>query len=77
MKIAIESTRHIVEIMVQGVAVPARLWVGKTESGIEVQCLVTRISALETEDLAEFDRELNEVSPPTATGVAFPLRMIL
>ena len=40
MRIEIESTEKIVELS----GVPARVWDGKTDSGIPVHCFVTRIS---------------------------------
>lgn len=77
MKITIESTETIIQLEMPRGSVPARLWVGQTESGIAVQCLVTRIAALKTEDLKQFDSELAEKPAPTPDVVAFPLRMVL
>lgn len=77
MKITIESTSQIIEIRSNGAVVPARVWEGWTNSGIHVQVLVTRIAALKTEDLAEFDRELTAQKDPQFLPSAFPLRMIL
>jgi len=76
MKIAIESTDRIVEINAGGGRVPARVWEGKTESGIRVQCLVTRIGAPAGEDLEQFERELKECAPPAAEQM-FPPRLVL
>jgi len=63
--------------VVNGVAVPARLWEGRTASGVEVQMLVTRVAANEESDLSEFMRELTEQRKPEFPVLAFPLRMIL
>lgn len=73
MKITIESTTYLVEVN----GLPARMWEGTTESGIAVQCLVTRIAALKTEDLTQFEAELKEQKQPTAVALAFPMRLIL
>lgn len=69
------NTAEIVEVN----GVPCRLWVGKTESGIEVQCLVTRVAVLKTEDCSQFERELVEQPAPRMHDgpLAFPLRLIL
>lgn len=76
MKIIIESTDRMVQIEKDGALIPARVWEGHTESGIFVQCLVTRIAAPKAENLEQFDRELKECRPPEITQV-FPLRMVL
>ena len=79
MKIIIENTSRIVTL--EGAegerGIPARVWEGETESGIKVQCLITRIAALKTDDLSQFDRELQNVREPSAEVQAFPLRLIL
>lgn len=74
MKITVESTTRIVTVN----GFPGRVWEGKTESGIEVIVLITRIAAPAAADLSEFDRELRECKPPTdqATRV-FPSPMFL
>jgi hypothetical protein len=77
MKITIESTNHLVQIATSAGDVPARLWEGRTESGIAVQCLVTRIAAASIDDLDQFERELTERRAPVAGPQAFPLRLIL
>lgn len=73
MKITIESTTKIV----QANGIPCRVWEGKSESGIEVQCLITRVAVPAGADCAQFQAELQEHAPPSAAVAAFPLRMIL
>jgi len=76
MKIEIESTTKIVTVN----GVPARIWEGRTMSGISIHCYVTRIAAktgLGTDAYKEFERELNEQKPPSPEVEAIPLRMIL
>jgi hypothetical protein len=87
MKITLESTTQIVEILNRdGTTKPvqARVWEGQTESGIKCFALITRI-AIHKDDVArapEFDRELQSQRVPTdisvghGTGV-FSLRMFL
>lgn len=75
MTITMHSTDQIVEV--QG-GIRARVWQGKTASGIEVQVLVTRIALHKDSDCSQFERELEETPAPKAAGQgAFPLRMIL
>ena len=79
MKITIQSTSEIVQIRTAEFAdsIPCRLWEGQTESGIKVQCLISRIAALKNENLEEFQRELQEKQAPSEGIRAFPLRMII
>lgn len=73
MKIEIESTTKIVQLN----GVPARIWTGKTASGIPVHCYVTRIAVQKDLDASEFERELQEHKPPSPEVEVIPLRMIL
>lgn len=76
MRVSIESTSKVVEVN----GVPARIWEGKTESGIPVMCCIALISPLIDRDSpsqAEFQRKLKETRAPSAEVEAIPLRMIL
>ena len=84
MKITIESTSKIVEIDNGRALIPARVWQGETESGIPVQCFVTRILPEIPESnpaidalLAEFERELQRCVQPRVSVAAIPLRLII
>jgi hypothetical protein len=69
MKITIESTAKMVEIN----GVPARVWQGRTESGIEVHCFVTRIAVPREQDVSEFE----EHAPPRPELADYPPRLVL
>lgn len=76
MIITIQNTDRIIEIN----GVPGRIWEGKTDSGIEVHCLITRIAIAKDEPpetVAQFDAELKEVHPPSPAVEVYPLKMIL
>lgn len=79
MKVILESTSETVWI---GRAdnpermIPGRIWEGKTESGIYVQAVITRIAAPFESDQTEFQRDLRECVAPARNDV-FPLRMII
>lgn len=73
MKITIESTSKLVTLD----GVPARVWQGKTETGIPVACFITRIAVDRAENCAEFERELTEHAAPRTDLQTFPLRMVL
>lgn len=73
MKMTIHNTSKIVQVN----GVPARVWEGHTEAGIPVIAFVTRIAAERERDLAEFDRDLSEVSPPSPDVAAWPARMLI
>jgi len=84
MLITIENTEKIVELDIGGARVPARIWQGKTDSGIPVQCYVTRIAPEIPETHPDIDRltsdfeaELRRVAKPRKTVEAIPLRVIL
>jgi len=74
MKVRLESTTKIVELN----GVPARVWEGETETGIKVHAFITRIAALITEDLSQFERDLKKCRAPSNGDVrAYPLRLML
>lgn len=77
MKLHLESTTEIVDLVTSTGEVPARVWEGRTESGIAVQCLITRIAVKHTDDTAQFERELQACTPPRHTPRAFDARLIL
>ena len=78
MKITIEPTSRFVYLEVDGASVPARVWEGRTEAGVECYLLVTRIAVHKDADQSEFERNLTEqVAPSVAAVEAFPLRMVL
>lgn len=73
MKITIENTSKIVYLE----NVPARIWEGKTDSGIPVICFITRIAADKNFSLEQFEKELQAERAPSAEVQAIPLRLIL
>lgn len=82
MEITIHNTSKIVKLLQDDLPVqintfPARIWEGKTQSGIAVHCYVTRIAVSNKDNTAEFERELQECVPPSSAVQAIPLRMIL
>lgn len=77
MKIMIENTTEMVMLTGPNGQIECRVWEGKTERGVKVQCLIPRIAALSSEDLSQFESELREMRAPSAEARAFPLRMIL
>lgn len=79
MIITIESTTKVVQLSGSyGEPVPARIWEGKTESGIKVHCYITRIAVEEDEPRTEeFEQELMQCRTPSAGVLSIPLRLIL
>lgn len=74
MKIEIQSTEKIVHLN----NVPARVWEGRTDSGIKVHAYITRIAIDKDEpNQAQFQKELQEHEAPSTELEAIPLRMIL
>lgn len=82
MKVTIEATSQLTEIQTETGKVPGRVWVGTTESGIPVVCVITRIAVPNSagpEAHAAFELELGKpLPPPRPIGTeAIPLRMLL
>lgn len=80
MKITIENTSKIVVLKPGNLAdgVPARIWEGKTDSGIKVHCYITRIAIDKDEPNPEqFEKELHECKAPSAEVEAIPIRLII
>lgn len=77
MKVQLESTSKIVTLD----GVEHRIWEGETESGVPVFAFISRIGpSVKNPDqatCAEFERDLQEVRPPSPEVAAFPMRMIL
>jgi len=79
MKITIESTEKIVTLSDRTLngSMKARIWEGKTQSGIPVHCFIARIAAPATERLTEFENELQEHCAPSPDVAAYAARLIL
>ena len=78
MKVTLESTSKIVFLELKdGTSVQARVWEGKTESGIECHAYIPRIAVDKSLDTSQFERELRECRTPSAGIAAIPLRLIL
>jgi hypothetical protein len=73
MKLTIESTTKIVTAN----GIQCRVWEGKTESGVEVSCLIPRIAVKDGQDTEQFESELQEMAPPSPEIEAWPLKMII
>jgi hypothetical protein len=77
MIVTLQSTEKIVELVVNGQTVPARIWEGKTAAGVRCHAYITRIAVLEQDDAGEFELDLKEHRKPTPAVEAIPLRMVL
>ncbi|MER9421293.1 hypothetical protein NKI88_02380 [Mesorhizobium sp. M0317] len=84
MKITIESTSKVVDLVTGGYSVRARFWQGETADGIPVHAFITRIAPeIPTSDprinelTAEFERDLKRQADPRPSVQAIPLRMII
>jgi hypothetical protein len=77
MEVSLKSTTKIVEIVVNGVSIPARVWCGETANGVACHAYITRIAVARDEDASEFEADLKEHTAPTPEVAAIPLRFIL
>lgn len=76
MKITIHNTDRLVKVN----EVPARIWEGKTDTGIPIICFITRIAVGENESvqvLQRFKDELMHCEPPSEEAKMFSLRMVI
>ncbi len=69
----LESTSKVV--LVDGV--PARIWEGRTESGISFHAFVTRVAVARDADNSLFEAELRETRAPSPDVAAYPQRLVL
>lgn len=76
MKVTLESTDKIVTLRIHGVDVPARIWQGTTEHGIECHAYVTRVAVAKDLDASQFEAELREQAPLRADVASLPSRLI-
>lgn len=77
MKVTLTNTTKVVELVVAGTAVPARVWEGTSEAGIPVIAFITRIAVERDADAAEFEHDLLEVAEPSVEVQSWPARMFL
>lgn len=80
MRITIENTDKIITLKGPIGEVPARIWEGRTDSGIRVICFVTRVLVKEgqlAEVYEQFERELTETKKASPAAESIPLRLIL
>jgi len=77
MKIVLDSTTKIVDLIIGGVPVPARVWEGVSEKGAPCIAFITRIGVKDGDDMAEFDRDLEQARTPTPDVAALPGRLVL
>ena len=75
MKVTLESTTKIVQLN----GIPARIWEGKTDTGIQVHAFITRIAIDKDEPNAQlFEVELKECKlPSTGVSESYPLSLII
>lgn len=73
MKVTLTSTSKIVTIN----GVPARVWEGKTDNGIQCHAFITRIACDKDADASEFEKDLTQHAPPSAAVQSYPLSLVL
>ena len=60
--------------------IPARVWEGKTSTGIPMHAYITRVAVAKdrpAHELEEFEKALEETEPPTPEIAAIDMRLIL
>lgn len=73
MRITLENTSKIVELN----GIPARIWEGRTESGIQIHAFITRVAVRNDADCSEFERDLQETRAPSPAVAALPTKLVL
>lgn len=80
MKLTIEPTTQTTTLIIAGAEVPARVWEGTDEHGVQVHCYITRVAVHQDEPEAvheRFGRELVEQARARLPSINLPLRLIL
>jgi hypothetical protein len=77
MRVTLENTDKIVELIIDGHAVAARIWEGHTQNGIACHAYIIRIAVHENDNAEEFDRALQEQRRATPEIAALPTRLVL
>lgn len=77
MKVTLESTDKIVTLTLNGQTLPARIWEGRTDHGVECHAYITRIAVAPDLDATEFEKDLQEHRRASPAVEAIPLRLIL
>lgn len=78
MKVVLENTTKVVELVINGHPVEARVWEGVTAKGIPCHAFITRIAVRHDHDAAEFETDLKRQRDPSpALDAAIPLRMVI
>ncbi len=78
MQVHLWPTDKIVELEAEeGGVIPARIWEGHTEIGIEVHAYISRIATDDPRHMEALGKELQEVEPPTPKVAAIPGRLVL
>lgn len=73
MTVTLHSTEKIVHLN----DIPARVWEGVTANGVKCHAFITRIAVHKDDDAREFEKELQEHTPPSADIKNIPLRLII
>ncbi|MGQ7871355.1 hypothetical protein [Sunxiuqinia sp. sy24] len=79
MKVTLTSTSKIVMLKPGLLAdgIPARVWVGETESGVKVHAFITRMAVAKDEDTEQFECELQQCEAPSVEIQAIPNRLVI
>ncbi|MGY4295343.1 hypothetical protein ACVWXN_003438 [Bradyrhizobium sp. i1.4.4] len=72
MKLILESTAKVERVN----GVPARVWQGKTETGIDVTCWISIVQVRKDADCEQFERELQKIGIDRQL-VAMDMRMVI
>ncbi|EAQ34058.1 hypothetical protein NB311A_06653 [Nitrobacter sp. Nb-311A] len=73
MRLIIEATGTIERVH----GMPARVWKGKTESGIEVTCWIPIVQVRRDADSSQFEKELKEIEVLLDDGLAEAIRELM
>jgi hypothetical protein len=78
MRVTLESTDKIVDLVTASGTVRARIWEGVTAEGIACHAFITRIAVSKDDDAAAFERDLHETRPvSSAIAGVYDARLVL
>jgi len=77
-KLILEPTDKIVELRIGDAVVPARIWQGESDAGIEVHAYITRVAVAVAADQSSFEAALGaDKGELRADLAALPTRLVL
>ena len=77
MRIILKSTNHMARLVDVGASIDARIWTGETHNGTPIIAYIASLAVQDTQDQAEFEKELEQAPHIKGDLPGVPLRLVL